>query len=64
MSKNIFPTDNYEAWQLEKYGNILPPTNITPAKEHEEVKEEDYEREAEWCNEQAERQMEEHWDDR
>jgi len=57
---SIFPTDNYEEYQLQRYGNILSPTGATPAKTEDEVKEDEYKREAEWCEMQALIQMEEH----
>lgn len=44
---------NYELWQLERYGNILP----TPYLEIEETNERDAERFSEWCEMQSELQL-------
>ena len=51
---------NYENWQLEKYGNVIGTIESTPDGELFESGIEELNRLAEWMNEQAERQLEEH----
>lgn len=50
---------NYEQWQLENYGNVIPPIEITPDGDLLESGIEELNRMADWINEMAERQMEE-----
>lgn len=47
---------NYQQWQLEKYGNIIPDINVTPEGDLYESGLEELDRLAEWINAQAEQQ--------
>lgn len=51
---------NYENWQLEKYGNVIGSIETTPDGDLFESGIDELNRLAEWMNEQAERQLEEH----
>ena len=48
---------NYEKFQLEKYGNVLPTPEATPEGDLYESGLEELDRLAEWTNAQAEQQM-------
>jgi hypothetical protein len=48
---------NFERWQLERYGNILPSPGVRFSGEEFENRNEQIEREAEWVEMQAERQQ-------
>lgn len=48
---------NYDQFQLEKYGNILPTPEATPEGDLFESGIEELNRLAEWTNAQAERQL-------
>lgn len=48
---------NYEQFQLEKYGNVLPTPEATPEGDLYESGLEELDRLAEWTNAQAEQQM-------
>ena len=50
----------YEKWQLEKYGNILPPVESIPDERVIENGFDDLNRFAEWMQEMAERDMMKH----
>lgn len=50
---------NYEQWQLEKYGDILPEPGIQPDG-HTEASQQELERMAEWVNLQHANQLYEH----
>lgn len=49
--------DNFERWQLEKYGNILPSGKTLPDAELFETGIEELNRLAEWIDMQAEKQL-------
>jgi len=51
---------NYENWQIEKYGNVIGSIETTPDGDLFESGIDELNRLAEWMNEQAERQLEEH----
>lgn len=48
---------NYELWQLDAYGNVLPPVEVTPSGECENG-EEEKQRFQEWCQLQADIELE------
>lgn len=48
---------NYEQFQLEKYGNVLPTPEATPEGDLFESGIEELNRLAEWTNAQAEQQL-------
>lgn len=48
---------NYELWQIDKYGDILPPVEVTPKGECEN-REEELQRFQEWMELQNDLQME------
>lgn len=50
---------NYEQFQLERYGNILPPVTIYP-KGVTDNNEQEIERESRWVEQQAEQQRLQH----
>ena len=52
-----FQLDNYESFQLEKYGNIIPSIESTPEGELYESGLESIERLAQWIEVQTERQL-------
>ncbi len=52
--------NNYENWQIEKYGNVIGSIETTPDGDLFESGIDELNRLAEWMNEQAERQLEEH----
>lgn len=56
---NLDHLDNYECWQLEKYGNILGRPEVMPNGEVIENGAEEMEREAEWVERQWEEQLHE-----
>ena len=61
-NQNIWHKDSltsYQWWQLEKYGNILVDRFTMPCG-HTEASQEAMEKEAEWVNQQHEREMWEH----
>ena len=44
---------NYDLWQQERYGNVVPPVQVTPEGDLFESGIEEIERMAEWIEEQA-----------
>jgi hypothetical protein len=48
---------NYEQWQLDRYGDILPSPGVRFSEEEFENRQEEIEREAEWVEMQAEKQL-------
>jgi hypothetical protein len=52
--------DNYQAWQQERYGNIIPTVEATPDGDLYESGLEELDRLAEYMNMQAEQQMFQH----
>lgn len=51
---------NYEQFQLEKYGNVLPTPEATPEGDLYESGLEELDRLSEWINAQSEAQMHEY----
>jgi hypothetical protein len=47
---------NYQQWELERYGNVLPDVSATPEDELYESGIEELDRFAEWMTANAERQ--------
>jgi hypothetical protein len=48
---------NYDRWQEERFGNVIPPIEVTPAGDLFESGIEELNRMAEWINLQADLQM-------
>ena len=58
--QNFQELTNYDMFQLEKYGNILPTPEATPEGDLFESSIEELNRLADWTNAQVESQMYEH----
>lgn len=57
---NLPELDNYDLWQLETYGNVIPHANVMPDGSCE-AKENEIERSAAWVSLQHEMQLSAHY---